>query len=461
MLSLRDALGSRWNANWSGWAMLFVPTTLVVFLQEAETGLVVWWAVLASAIAQHVSSIIVAFMIATPARRTWGMVPLGASMAIWLMIGIARGVIGGLFAEAFTGTADYGYRVFSWVLISVIWMPLFVYTMAQFDHRRVLLARLSDVTERRNAARERHAESAAQFRRRVLGTVQEMIAPALNEVRASLAAASTASDSASLHHVGERLTELAGEAARIVDTEVEPVAHSETPRPSLIAEAVRYDIDRPVVVAALTGLALLPAILLHAVPSEDPIGVWGDLAALGAGVLVFAAGLLVLARVGRHLPTAASVAATLTLTLVAGFAGSTVLWLLDSPLPVDDQVLAAVLPIGFAFGAIVILTAVSVTAANRRVAGDILDLQEQAGALGAKSRRAERRLREQVSSLIHGPVHGRLAACAMALNFLADEPDADVDHAAQVAERVLAHLDAASADLEVLAKGGTHVASTT
>lgn len=460
MLSLRDALGSRWNANWTGWAMLFVPTTLLVFLQEAETPFPNWWFVLASAVAQHVASLVVAFVIAIPPRRSLGSVPLGASVAIWLSIGIARGIIGGLFAEAFAGVdAGYLYRVFSWVLISTIWMPLFVYTMAQFDHRRELLVRLSTARDRREAARQRHTESAAQFRRRVLGTVQEMIAPALEEVRASLSAASAGRGSTSLQGIGDQLTTLAGEAARIVDTPSEPLEVTDPPQRSLVIEAVKYEVDRPVTVALLTGVALLPAVLLGALATEGPVGALGDLLALGAGVAVLAVALVVLIRWGARLSSTVLLAAAIAVTILSGMAASVTLVLTESPLPVHDQVLAIVFPIGFGFAASVMLTAVSVAFANDRVAQDIVRIQEEASSLGARSRRAERRLREQVSSLMHGPVHGRLAACAMALNFLADEGEVDPVRSAEVAARVLDHLAASSADLELLAKGGTHVPS--
>lgn len=460
MLSIRDALGTRWNANWSGWAILIVPTTLVVFLQEAETPFPAWWFVLVSAALQHFASLGVAFIIATPFRQTVGTVPLGASVAIWLTIGAVRGVIAGLFAEAFAGVdGDYAYRVFSWVLISVVWMPLFVYTMAQFDHRRVLLARLTTARSRRDAALERENESAVQFRRRVLGTVQETIAPALEEVRASLSVASAGAGSDSLQTIGDRLTQLASDAGRIVDAAMDPIVLEDVPERSLVVEAVNYEINRPVAVAVLTGVTILPAVLPEALRGETVLGVVGDLAALCAGVLVLALGLLAVRRWARQATPVTYLLAVLGTTVLAGIASSATLITVDSPLPLHDQVLATVLPVGFAFAAAIVMTAVSVASANRRVAGDILRLQEEASTLGARSRRAERRLREQVSSLMHGPVHGRLAACAMALNFLADEDTADPARSAEVAEKVLQHLAAASADLELLARGGTHVPS--
>lgn len=440
--------------------MLIIPTTLVVFLQEAETPFPSWGYVLASAMVQQIASLVVAFMIATPFRQAVGSVPLGASAAIWLSIGAVRGVIGGLFAEAFAGVdAAYDYRVFAWVLISVVWMPLFVYTMAQFDHRRVLLSRLSTARARRDAALGRVTESAAQFRRRVLGTVQQTIAPALEEVRASLTAASAGAGSNSLQSIGDRLTQLAGDAGRIVDSPMDPLSVEDVPERSLVIEAVNYDINRPFSVALLTGLALMPAILPEALLVESVAGVLGDLVALVAGVLVLALGLLVIKRWGRRTPAAAYLIGVLGITVLAGSAASAALILIEPSLPLHDQVLAIVLPVGFAFGAAVVMTAVSVGGANRRVAEDIISLQEEAGALGARSRKAERRLREQVNSLMHGPVHGRLAACAMALNFLADEGTTDPARSADVANRVLDHLAAASADLKLLARGGTHVPS--
>ena len=460
MLSIRDALGTRWNANWTGWAILILPTTLVVLLQEAETPFPAWWFVLVSAALQQIASLVVAFMIATPFRQSVGSVPLGASVAIWLMIGAVRGVIAGLFAEAFAGVdGDYAYRVFSWVLISVVWMPLFVYTMAQFDHRRELLARLATARSRRDAAIDRETESAVQFRRRVLGTVQETIAPALEEVRESLLAASAGAGSESLQTIGERLTQLAGDAGRIVDSAMDPLELEEVPERSLVLDAVNYEIKRPVVVALLTVTAIVPAVLPEALLAETIAGVAGDLAALFAGVLVLALGLLAVKRWSRRFSPATYLLSVLGITLLAGIAASATLIAIDSPLPLHDQVLATVLPIGFAFAAAVVLTAVSVASANHRVAEDILRLQEEAGSLGARSRRSERRLRDQVNSLMHGPVHGRLAACAMALNFLADEGTTDPARSAEVAAQVLGHLAAASADLELLARGGTHVPS--
>lgn len=60
-------------------------------------------------------------------------------------------------------------------------------------------------------------------------------------------------------------------------------------------------------------------------------------------------------------------------------------------------------------------------------------------------------MRAQLDALLRGPIQGRLAACAMALNFHSVEAGrAGALRTRQMADAVLAHLGAVVTDLEAL-----------
>lgn len=459
VLSVRDALGSRWTANWTGWLILFIPSTFVVVLQEFQTPFPWWGLMILSAIAQHISNIIVAFVIASPFRRVRPVVPLGAAVAIWLAIGISRGVVGGLFAEVFAGIpGDFAYRIGYWVMVSVIWVPLFVYSMAQFDRRRELLGMLGEATAARDAARERHNETAAQLRERLLSTIQLAIAPVIAEIRLSLESLSPTMAARSMEEIGDRLTLVAGEAGRIIDEAGPPVTATKSEGRRSIIEAATFDQDRPVLVPALTGLTVMPLVLPDAIRFEGLLGALGDVAAIGVGIVVLSLGLAVLRATGRGMRPGTRLIVVAAVSVLAGLLAAAALVYLESPLPRHDIVFAIVLPFGFAFGAAVNLIAVGVAFSNQTLWTTITELHNEVTRLYTRSRRSERRARDQVASLMHGPVQGRLAACAMALNFhTAEGEPADPERTAAITQQVLAHLSAASADLEVLARGGTQV----
>ncbi len=459
VLTVRDALGSRWTANWTGWLFLFIPATLVVMLQEATTPFPSWGFVILSAVAQHVSSIVIAFMIASPFRRVRPVVPLGAVAAIWLAIGIARGVIGGLFAEAFAGVpGDYAYRIGYWVMVSIIWAPLFVYSMAQFDRRRELLGMLAEATSARDAARERHNETASQLRARLLSTIQHAIAPVIAEIRLSLESLSPSMAAQSMKEIGDRLTLVAGEAGRIIDdtAPLAPESGSEGRRPLL--EAATFDRDRPLLVSALTGLTVAPLVLPDVIRDEGLVSALGDAAAIVVGVAVLSLGLVALKAIGRTVRPGTRLIVVGGLSVFAGLMAATSFVFLESPLSSRDLVLATVLPFGFAFVAAVNMIAVGVAFSNQALWATVAELHAEVAGLSTHSRRNEKRARDQVASLMHGPVQGRLAACAMALNFhTAEGGPSDPERTAAITRQVLSHLSAASADLEVLALGRTHV----
>jgi hypothetical protein len=75
---------------------------------------------------------------------------------------------------------------------------------------------------------------------------------------------------------------------------------------------------------------------------------------------------------------------------------------------------------------------------------EVIDVVERLTASALERQRAE--VREELFAVMHGPVLGRLAACAMALNFHCDPSDAR-GAAAAIATQVGAHLDAVSRDL--------------
>ncbi len=97
--------------------------------------------------------------------------------------------------------------------------------------------------------------------------------------------------------------------------------------------------------------------------------------------------------------------------------------------------------------------ALGISVANQRLAAALADITRDGEKLRTNSAARDRRVSAQVSTLLHGPVIGRLSACVMAINFQpAELSRASGDGLSPMASRVLGHLEAAASDLELLAR---------
>jgi hypothetical protein len=137
--------------------------------------------------------------------------------------------------------------------------------------------------------------------------------------------------------------------------------------------------------------------------------------------------------------------------VAAGVAGSAVFAVLAWPhRDPFTTLLIAVLPIGVVFAASVVSTTAGVREANHDLSAAIRELNDRAREHEEAGRAAERELRNRLRDLLHGPVQGRLAACAMALNFSAAGEPADDGVRESLIAAVTSHLDAVASDLREL-----------
>lgn len=394
-LSVRGALGGRWSWHPVGWAILMLPGTLIVTLQESAF---LRWGlpellplIVLSTAAQALTSYAVSGAIAAVARRAQPIMPLSAVAAMYLCVGVVRGVVAGVAAEALTGEQPhFGTRILVWIIFSVVWTPLVVYTVAQIEHRRRLFAEL--VSVRGQAAQEHDLAlvSADQLRDSILVTLRHRISPIIGELRNGLHAVSGQSDAAALELIDQRLGGVAADAdsliAAVSTSADECPAGDRNPAIASLAAALRVELRRPIRTSLLTAAAIVPALVS-----------------------------VVLAPVDVAIPLTAFVALVIA-TLVSAISAT---------------------------------LAVGVGVANQQLADAIS--RETTWRVRARERAARRdaRAQEQIVALTHGPVQGRLAACVMALNFhLASSDRFDPVTTERVTSAVLEHLAAAISDLE-------------
>ena len=186
-LNVRQALGGRSAASARSWLILAVPSTLLVVVQESNSNFDAWWITLVSAFAQHAA--VGLLLLAVPLlRRRWPVLPLDLLIPLWVAVGVVRGLVSGLFAENFaTIDPQYGYRMLSWIGVSLVWTPLFTYALAQYEHRRDLLDEFTLVAASLEDARVRAAETSGELHSRLVKAIRRSVAPVIDEIQASLA----------------------------------------------------------------------------------------------------------------------------------------------------------------------------------------------------------------------------------------------------------------------------------
>lgn len=460
-LSTREALGGRWAWDVSGWAMMLLPGGLVVAVQETSFlhlsfgRLVV--IILISSAAQSLAAGLVTAAIATIARRYWPIIPLGVVISMWLVIGIVRGLTGGAVAEIVTGDNPlFAQRIVAWAIVSLIWIPLFVYTAAQIEHRRCLLAELTTVRLASDLEDAQLRLSAAELRNSIAVIVRSRMRPVLDEIQRSLKSVAGQSDITALREIGERLSMVWRDAAVMLDptrplTEQRRDALTSRPARSSIAAALAIELRRPARTALLSALALVPTIIPLGLRAVDLDTAWHTLLALAVigAVLYFSAALR---RRTAPTPTPLQFAAAILGYLAAGLCGSVTIAALDVSGPSRLALVTLwLLPIATVVSASCVTAAVGIGSANRDLFTIVVDEQERVARDRHRSEILEATVREQLALLMHGPVQGRLAACVMALNFhLNSSEGLDPRRTAIVTSAVIEHLAAALRDLDDL-----------
>ncbi|MGV8970485.1 MAG: hypothetical protein ACOH1J_08545 [Microbacteriaceae bacterium] len=456
MLSVRQALGGPWAANLPGWAILFVPSSIVVFLFGSYAPDVRFTDLVLSAVAQHLAAGLVILLCATVLRRRFPLLPITLSFTLWTLAGVTRGFVGSGVVYLLAGVDPLlGWRVALWVLISWVWMPLFVYTAAQWEQRAKLAATRALLEALRDEERARSIEPAISIHVRLVNAVHDAIHPVIEEIKRSLTLVSTGIDPEAMRRIGDKLAAISAEAAAIVSG-ILPVHAPSAPRASNtnpLYAAVDFERERAPLAAVLTGVMLLTITAPMGLAGEGFVGVFhvAVATAVTTGALVVRA---IAHKVVVSLHTPYNGLIVLTAYAVAGFLGSLTMLAFHAGSPeLKNWLLAAVLPGSTVFVAALVSGAVGLSRTNQKIDTEITELDQERHDLKLIALITEDRVRQDLSTLMHGPVQGRLSACVMALNFHAAELEkGNPERVEAVTRAVLEHLEAASVDLELLGK---------
>lgn len=459
VLSFREALGGPWASNFSGWAILFAPSTVLVFLFNANSsqGLSVV-DILVLAVVQHLAAGIVVLSLGAIIRKRFIVFPLSVSFSLWILIGITRGVAGALFFLPLVGADQFlAYRIGFWVIVAVIWMPLFVYTAAQWEHRAALASTRSLLEALRDEERAHSIEPAGDLHKRLVSAVQNAISPVIEEIKRSLSAVSTGFDPSAMRRIGDQLAEVSKDAAAIVSGSIPshaphpPVAHRRNTSP--LSAAVDFEHRQAPFAAVLTGCMLLTIALPVGLASGSTAGL---LHALIATAITTAALILRALTHRIFVPRMHRFRGLIVLIAYAfaGVLGAIAVVVLQSNTPeVENVTLVIAFPLSTVLVAALISGAVGLSTTNEKLALEIADLDQERHDLELVALVTEDRVRKDLASIMHGPVQGRLSACVMALNFHAAELEqGDPERVESITTAVLGHLEAASADLDSLGK---------
>jgi hypothetical protein len=373
-------------------------------------------------------AVAIVFLVAGLLRRSTPTIPIPLCLLFWVSVGLVHGVTAALLDTALSGSEPHFLaQGIYWAASCVIWLPLVTYGTSQSAYRRGLLVSLDRETRRESFLRRSSLLEIADLRSLIVSAIQDNIRPVIVEIENSLESLSSALDGARLSELGVQLAGVSEEAARIIDTTIaaQPIIpEPSAPEPSApVGAALDFDQTRPLLAAVLSSAALLP--LVVAVGFDDAV-VDADGLASTAVILVVVTGLLFAGlasqRFLRHLGRTARIASALGTYAFAGVAASVVA-VLGPWQPANQQnlALALLLPIAVPLAAVTLSAAVGLGAANL---GLVRQIAEIAGGIVQFEERLEserRDIRAQVSTLTHGPLRGRLAACAMALNFHAAE----------------------------------------
>jgi hypothetical protein len=389
VLKVMVAVRRGWPPTARAWALLVLPCLLIVALQESGTPFRDGGLVIFSALCQHAAAGLLLVPLALLRRRSGGTLPLWACLAAWSADALCRGLIGGLIAAVLNHSSpNFGYRILLWLVIAWVWIPLISYLVAQRNHRSLLLRELARAREQREMARRRAERPVDDVQAQLVNSLSRTVQPVIEETSASLAAAHSLSDVDQLRLIGARLTE----AAVATGHATGQLPDRAGPDSQRVTVGTR-EVDPP-----------------HR-KGPGPV-LWLTLTVIGY---------LVLTTPGLSATDGFVIAPELLLPLCAGLAGT------------------------------VVSVASGVAGLNRELVRTVSAVVANERTLDRMATTRENELRYQLERVVHGPILGRLSACAMAVNFhVAQESAATCPRAFTLCGAVLEHLDAIRDDLTTL-----------
>ncbi|WP_179872228.1 hypothetical protein [Microcella indica] len=455
-LTIRNALGGPWASHWLVWVSLYPPTTLLVLLRETVTPFPHWWWPLLSATAQHLVVGVVIALGAALGRRRHTVLPLAVAGSIWGLAAIVRGVIGGAVAGSVAGVdPEYVFRIVTWVVASALWVPVFVYTLAQFDRRRLLLGSLDAARRELDSARDMTAESADDVQRRLRESVRQTLQPVLDDLQGSLSNSRESLSRRRLEELSAQLSRVHDEVAAVVDAAGNGSAErTDSGERASVRRAFDVRPGRPAVTALLVTVATITLIV------PDAWRVFGHLAAIEVIVATVVAGLFlgvgpaIALRTGHRVSVFPGQAVTVV-SLVFALGAMTQVMLASGidPITWHGLLITPLLAVSLILASVVFALASALFRINEEAWQLISETRATIEALTAENDEVREREGRRLAILMHGPIQGRLAACVMALNFhtTAAADPADEDRVPAMLDSILAHLTDVSADLVALA----------
>ena len=446
-------LGGRWAASPAIWLVLFGPSSLLVIMQDTAISYRHWWGLPASAVAQHVGAGLVILGLVTLLRRFYRVIPVRIVVSVWILAGIVRGLLSGwLVSTLSTAEPEYAQRVLFWAAVFAVWLPLIVHTATQLDLHATITS--SMIALRLDIAVE-HSEADTSERERegrLMSAVATALAPVIIEIRQSLEAALSESRRP-LATISDKIESVVDNVLEIIVNEPIGVAPRSRPPRRLLAPlnaALGFDSSRPIFASVLVSVAAAALLVPNAFRIGGPVEAFDvalSIAASGMVTSVLLMALHVMSR--RHVVRMWHVAIVLAISVAA----SVTVFLLTREQPLQGIDVSAALSIAAALVASALVTSagVGLSIANLDAVPEEERLAEELAELRVRAAEREEATREQFTSLMHGPVLGRLSACVMALNFHAAGGGGTPASRAEVAAQVIAHLDLVAADLEEMA----------
>jgi hypothetical protein len=449
IVSLRHTLGAKWAGSPLLALLFFVPTSIIVAIQERNTPFVEWWwSVAAEAVVQHLAIAVVITVLIALSRRRWPILPSELTIFIWALGGASRGLVGGWFVAEFAGVApEYGYRIAYWILVTLVWNTLVTYMVAQFDLQRSLLVEVGSLESDRETERGTATKTEAELKSEVLTVLRDGVSPVIVEIRKSVAAASR-QHADNFESIGRHIEAVTHQIDTVMSSatlgSTTAIRQKATLTP--LGAALRFGVSRPVYSSMLVTLATATILI----PEELRVDGFAHSLVAAAALASGAATLTVLHALGRLRSQPRPWAARLIRLSASLVSGSVYLIGTYYSLTAADVAWIILMPLSFYFASMSLSSAVGLAESNLTLLEERDLLQAEVNALRESNRDITDQVRSNLRSLMHGPILGRLSACVMALNFHEGSAPNDETKTAELVSRISAHLELVIEDLEVL-----------
>ncbi len=454
-LTFAQALGGTWLSRPLIWIIGALPTLALAVILEVSLTDEDWQLIAATGVLQFVAATLILSTTVHLARRLTPIVSVPLAISLLALTAVGQGIVGGIFAELVIGTpANYPSRIGFWLAVQWLWAPLVTNTLAQYEHRRYLLAELAVHVDSWNDNAERGTVILRNQHVRLLETIRSTVSPVTAEIRRQFTGDDAPKEQAEFLNAAEQLTVLSRSVEKILDTPhittslaLEAPEHPKRFAP--ILAAMSYEIRRPYASSAVLAMLLLPVLA----PGMFRLGGLPAIAELILGVVcsafLFASGLQLIKLFSVE-NSRARMAQIVIVHLVASIAAPVVVGSMSwEPLGQREWVVVVILPVGFIFAAVTVSGAFGLGDANSILVDEVNQVRNRFLHFQDFFREEEQRMSVELEALLHGPIRGRLSACIMALKFHADELAlTDSARGESILRAVAKHLDATARDLD-------------